>query len=154
MNIIKEKTVAITGHRVLKKDFSTREVENKLKNLILKGYNTFLVGMALGFDSKVFDILNKLKQIFKINLIACVPCENQDLLWKESDKIKYKKRLSLSDEVIFISKQYDEFCMHKRDRFMVDNASVLLCYLYKSTGGAYYTVKYAVDNNKEIIYIK
>ena len=154
MIIVKEKTVAITGHRVLKKDFSSREVENQLKNLILKGKDTFLVGMALGFDSKVFDILTKLKKIFKINLIACVPCENQDMFWNESDKIKYKKRLSVADKVIFVSKKYDDYCMHLRDRFIVDNASVILCYLYKNAGGTYYTVKYAVENNKEIIYIK
>ena len=50
--------------------------------------------------------------------------------------------------------EYTDECMKERDRFMVDNSSVCISYLYKSTGGAYYTTKYAVEKEIEIIYVK
>jgi hypothetical protein len=44
--------------------------------------------------------------------------------------------------------------MKKRNKFMVDNVELVFCYLTKSLGGTYYTVKYAIENDKKIIYFK
>ena len=60
---------------------------------------------------------------------------------------------SFCDERVVISKEYTAGCMMKRNRYMVDNADVVLAYLKKSSGGTYNTVKYAVSEGKEVIYI-
>ena len=41
--------------------------------------------------------------------------------------------------------------MHKRDRHLVDNSSVCVCYLNKENGGTAYTVDYDSKNGLEII---
>ena len=41
--------------------------------------------------------------------------------------------------------------MHKRNRHLVDNSSVCVCYLNKENGGTAYTVDYAGKKGLEII---
>ena len=41
--------------------------------------------------------------------------------------------------------------MHKRNRHLVDNSSVCVCYLNKENGGTAYTVRYAGKKGLEII---
>ena len=155
MQIIKEKTVAFTGHRILKKDIDIKDLKYCIDCLIKGEKDTFLIGMAIGFDFLCFKVLLEFKKIYKnIKIIACVPCENQDKNWNLSQKIEYKSLIKKADEIIYTSKEYHIDAMFKRNRFMVDNSSVLVAYIYKTTGGAYYTAKYAIENQKEVLYIK
>ena len=48
-----------------------------------------------------------------------------------------------ADEIIVLSEEYTPYCMLKRNRFIVDNSSVLLAYLKEEKGGTKYTVDYA-----------
>lgn len=146
--------VAVTGHRVVKKDFNVEELEKEINLLIEKGCKYFFVGMALGFDSICFEILYKIKQEKDVKIIACLPCKEQDSLWNSVQKEVYRKNLKKADEIVIMSDEYDNACMQKRNRYMVDNSAYLIAYLYRSSGGAYNTVKYAIENKKEIIYIK
>ena len=41
--------------------------------------------------------------------------------------------------------------MHKRNRYLVDNSSVCICYLTEATGGTAYTVDYAQTKNLTVI---
>lgn len=146
--------VAVTGHRVVKKDFNVEELEKEINLLIEKGCKYFFVGMALGFDSICFEILYKIKQKKDVKIIACLPCKEQDSLWNSVQKEVYRKNLKKADEIVIMSDEYDNACMQKRNRYMVDNSAYLIAYLYRSSGGAYNTVKYAIENKKEVIYIK
>ena len=78
-------TCCFTGHRILKKDFDETKITNKIEELIKKGYRTFLVGMALGFDSLVFEKLLNFKN-YNIDVIACVPCREQDKYFSTEEK--------------------------------------------------------------------
>ncbi len=146
--------VAVTGHRIVKKDFNEEELEKEINLLIEKGCKYFFVGMALGFDSLCFEILYKLKKSKNIKIIACLPCKEQDSLWNSVQKETYRKNLNNADEIVIMSDKYDCACMQKRNRYMVDNSAYLIAYVYRSSGGAYNTVKYAVEKNKNVIYIK
>lgn len=148
------KSVSVTGHRVLSSGFDKKELENTFDMLIKSGYENFYVGMALGFDSVCFEILSELKKTNDIKIIACLPCEEQDELWNKTQKKKYREYLSSADEKIVISEKYMPTCMNERNKYMVDNSSVLVAYIYRSSGGAYNTVKYALEKQKYIIYIK
>ena len=107
-------TCCFTGHRVLKKDFNDQAVSEIIDKLIENGYRTFLVGMAIGFDLKVFEILQTKKK-FNIDVIACVPCKDQDKFFNKNQKEQYKNAIDNADKVIYLSEEYYDGCMQKRN---------------------------------------
>lgn len=145
-------TCSFTGHRILKKDFNSEKLFNVIEKIIESGYKTFLVGMAWGFDLKVFETLLNFKNK-NIDIIACVPCENQERYFKNSEKEKYLEYLKKADKVVYVSDKYFDGCMQKRNRYIVDNSSILVAYLYSNMGGTKNTVSYAEKQGKNIIYI-
>lgn len=151
--IDKEKTCAVSGHRILDKDFDAKKLKENFLSLINSGYENFLIGMAIGFDSVCFKTLESLRKEYKIKIIACVPCKNQSEKFSLSQKIEYDRQIKSADEVIILEEKYVNGCMQKRNRFLVDNASVLLCYLKKEQGGTAYTYNYAIKNNIKTIKI-
>ena len=153
MEIIKEKTCAFSGHRNLKENFSQIFLEENILNAIERGYDTFLVGMALGFDTKAFLVLEKLRKKYKIKIIACIPCSEQPDKFSFEDKENYYKMIKSADEQILISPSYYKGCMQKRNRFMVDNCSLLIAYLTENKGGTFTTCNYAEKKGVEIILV-
>ena len=146
-------TVSFTGHRVLRNDFNVDNLKEVINNLLIKGFRTFLVGMAMGFDLKCAEVLLEKKKEFNIDVIACIPCKNQDKFFKNEEKDRYQEYLKKVDKIVCFSDEYTNGCMQIRNRYMVDNSSVLIAYLKYFKGGALYTVNYAKKQNKEIIYI-
>ena len=57
----------------------------------------------------------------------------------------------LADKVVYTEQAYTRGCMHKRNRHLVDNSSVCVCYLNRESGGTAYTVDYAGKQGLEII---
>ena len=149
--INKARAVAVTGHRTLYPDYDYNVLKNTLKRLVLDGYNTFLVGMALGFDTECFKALEEIRKEEKIYIIACVPCLSQADRFSQKQKIEYKRMLSCADETVILSEKYTPNCMQKRNEYMVDNASVLVSYLRRDYGGTKNTVNYAKKTNCNII---
>ena len=129
------KTVAVTGHRVIYPDFDGEKVEKLFNDLILKGFDTFLVGMALGFDTECFHILEKIRKEKQIKIIACIPCKTQSQKFTFKQKEEYDRMLSVADEKVFVSEEYSKSCMQKRNQFMVDRASVVVAYIKRDFGG-------------------
>ena len=79
-----------TGHRVLKKDFSDEKVSEVIDKLINNGYKTFLVGMAIGFDTEAFKVLLEIKKDIPLKIIACIPCLNQQARFNLKQKEEYE----------------------------------------------------------------
>ena len=145
-------TCSFTGHRILKKDFNVDKLITIIEKLISSGYKTFLVGMAWGFDLTVFEVLLKYKNK-NIDIIACVPCENQEVYFRNNEKEKYEEFIKQADKVVYVSKEYFDGCMQKRNRYMVDNSSIVIAYIYSNRGGTKNAVSYAEKKGKNIIYI-
>lgn len=139
----KAKTACVSGHRALPKTFNKDKLEKAFLTLIDNGYDTFLIGMALGFDTVCFRLLEGLRKQKDIKIIACVPCEEQDKLFSALQKDEYRQMLESADQKIVLSKNYTQKCMQKRNEFMVDNSSIVLAYLTKNFGGTKNTVDYA-----------
>ena len=148
-----EKACAVTGHRVLLKDFNEENLKNIFVNIVNSGVDNFLIGMALGFDTVCFKILHSLKENYKIKITAVVPCENQDKSFNLKQKKEYKNMLDIADEVIVLNKEYITGCMQQRNRYLVENSSILVAYMYKNLGGTVYTVNYARKLDKKIIFV-
>lgn len=151
--IDKKKTCCFSGHRILPSNFDCEELKKLVYKSINDGFDTFLCGMALGFDSECFKVLQELKKDFTLKVIACIPCESQSKFFNKKQKAEYEKMINSADEVIYVSKEYFDGCMQKRNRFMVDNSSRIICYLNYGHGGTYSTVKYAAESDCKVIYL-
>ena len=63
------KTVSITGHRILDCNVNLNLIKNVFLELIEDGYDTFLVGMAIGFDTICFGILEEIRKEKNIKIL-------------------------------------------------------------------------------------
>lgn len=142
---------AFTGHRELV-DLDVALMDRVIKNLIKNGCKRFLCGMAHGFDLAAAESVLALKREFpEVELVACVPCEGQSRYFSVTDRARYDRILQNCSEVVVLARSYYQGCMHVRDRYMVDNCDLVVCYLRKKSGGTYYTVKYAKALDKKVI---
>lgn len=142
-----------TGHRELS-DLNFALLDRVILHLVKNGCRRFLCGMARGFDLTAAESLLALKKQYPdISLIACVPFGEQARYFSASDKLRYERIIANCAEVVCLSDNYYNGCMHIRNRYMVDNSDVVICYLRKKTGGTYYTVKYAEKKGVKCIKI-
>lgn len=147
------KTCAFTGHRTVYPDFDAEKIKSVVENCIGDGYDTFLVGMAIGSDTEFFKILLKIREEKKIKIIACIPCKNQHEKFSEAQKKEYLYLTEKADEKIVLEEKYTPTCMKKRNEFMIKNSSVLIAYLRRNYGGTGQTVRFAEKYNRKIIIV-
>lgn len=154
---MKDKTVCFTGHReipLLKAGTIKRRLKKTLEDLIEIGYCYFGAGGALGFDTLAAQMVLELKAKYpQIRLILVLPCLSQADGWSDKDKAVYEDIKKRADKVVYTAQEYFKGCMHKRNRHLVDNSSVCICYLTRRTGGTAYTVDYADKNGLQVINI-
>lgn len=107
-------------------------------------------GMALGWDTVCAQTCFELG----IPLIAAVPCDDQDRLWREKDKIIYKELLNSAAEVVVVSPgPYYAAKMQIRNCYIVNRSNKMLICWDGSKGGTYNCLSYAKIANKEVIRI-
>lgn len=144
---LKQRTVCFTGHRKIplgQQEIVARRLKNIIVELVKKGYIFFGTGGALGFDTLAAQTVLDLKSDYpQLKLILVFPCESQADSWSATDKETYESIKGHVDKIVFTSREYTKWCMHKRNRHLVDNSNVCVCYLTERTGGTAYTVEYA-----------
>lgn len=149
---------SFTGHREIPPSALPKireKLTDTISGLISEGIYSFICGGAIGFDTLSADTVLALRKTHpEIKLCLALPCREQDKYFSETQKEDYKRILSLCDSYHYISENYTRGCMHKRNRFMVDNSDYVVAYCTKTSGGSFYTVKYAASKNKKIILIK
>ncbi len=153
----KNQTACFTGHRPQKlpwgfnedsidciamKEIAKIEIQNAIINY---GITHFISGMAIGFDMIAAELVLELKKDYPFITLECaIPCKEQDKLWREQQKERYKNILSQANKVTYVSdKPYYYGCMQKRNRYMIDNSSVLIALFNGKPGGTKQTVDYA-----------
>ena len=144
---MKNQTCCFTGHRKIPLD-QLESVTQRLRDAVIAsikdGYLYFGAGGALGFDTLAAQtVLNLKKDYQQIKLILVLPCKTQTRGWKQEDIEEYNRIMKAADKVVYTSQDYYSGCMHKRNRHLVDNSSLCICYLNSNTGGTAYTVDYA-----------
>ena len=153
----KDSTCCFTGHRDIPRDeyMTTAELLSRCaERLILAGFNRFICGGALGFDTvAAVSVINLREKYPDICLFMALPCPDQDIKWMQKDRIFYRKILERADETVVLSDSYTKGCMMRRNRYMVDNSSVCICYVNKNSGGSFYTMNYAVNSGLRVINI-
>ncbi|MDE7262208.1 MAG: DUF1273 domain-containing protein [Oscillospiraceae bacterium] len=152
---MRTKTCCFTGHRRLpenRRDDIAKRLEDTIVSLIQSGYLYFGAGGALGFDTVCAQTVLRLRQRYpKIKLILVLPCVSQTDKWRPEDAAVYQEIMRQADKVVYTSQEYTRDCMFKRNRHLVDNSSVCICYLEKASGGTAYTVEYAKKRGLRII---
>lgn len=152
----KTKTVCFSGHRVFHNPKKEIEIslEAVVRQCITNGFEVFITGGALGFDTLAAWTVIRLRNEFpQIRLVLALPCrpEDQTLKWSANQKEEYQKILNLADDVKVLSGRYTDRCMLDRNRYMVDSSSKLIHYLRTERGGTKYTVNYAKNQGVELI---
>ena len=150
------KSCAFTGHRELGADFSKEKLRATVEELVERGVEIFYCGMARGFDLFAAEEVLKIKKTHKnVKLVACVPFYGQEKYYTETDKKRYVQLLKNCDFKITTTITYFKGCELERDRYMAEQADVLIAYLRKKTGGTTYTVGYFQKKRvgKEILFL-
>lgn len=130
-------TACFTGHREIPDSAQNdimRQTADVVTALYARGYRTFCTGGALGFDTiaaRVVLLLREKHPDIRLHLI--LPCPEQAARWLEADRMVYETIKAAADEVTYTSEQYTRYCMHVRNRRLVDESSVCVCYLKKRT---------------------
>ena len=164
MEIIKEKTIAFTGNRVLTSSGGKETTALKMqiceklysileKEYLANGYNTFLCGMALGFDTVSALATIQLKRKYKdIRFIAVIPFIGQDSKFSAEDKNIYSHLLGFADfSIVMNGNQYSNESYHERNDFLLANASKLIAYHNgKSRSGTASTIRKATEQGIDV----
>ncbi|MFI3166734.1 MAG: SLOG family protein [Bacillota bacterium] len=150
-----EKTMSFSGHRNIQlSDNLYQNLNNLILQYVKDGYDTFLLGMAKGFDLICGLCILKLREVYThIKIIPVVPCDNQTESFSVSEMISYKKIMESAYEIIQTGKSQTAYSMRKRNRFLVDNSSILICFLTYNKSGTYYTCNYAYKKGVQVINI-
>lgn len=157
------KSCCFTGHRPAKlpwkydeRDPRCIEFKDRLASVIGAVYDSgishFICGMALGCDFYCAEAVIELKKRHDdVTLEAAIPHIGQADKWGYNNRRRYENILSHCDKKTVIQEQYTPSCMMRRNRYMVDNSSVLIaCYDGKS-GGTWNTIRYAMERDVELI---
>lgn len=154
MNIAAIKTnVAFTGHRTYR-----HEADSLLQRTVLSlydtGMNTFLSGMATGFDMAAAEIVLACRAIRPdIRLIAVIPFQGQQQRFSNSDRIRFERIVTEADKKIILSDYYNQRVYTIRNDYLVNHASTLVTWYDGSAGGTRYTVHRALTQRRKLIHL-
>ena len=131
----------------------------------------FIFGGALGIDQVTFSICEELKseareyETCEIKLELAIPFEKQSSKWYPHDVNTYELQKQQADILIFVDTlkeyefkgvnigEYHPAKMMIRNRYMVDNSSIVIAVWNGSKGGTANCVNYAKKQGKEIVII-
>ena len=147
-------TCAFTGHRQILPEH--RASLNELIAVSIAhaydlGYRRFITGGALGFDTEVArQIIHFRISHPDVVFSVYVPFIGQELGWSASQRDAYNYIISNANEVKYISENYSNDCMKKRNRAMAEDCDMMISYVYKSRSGASQTLRMAEEMGREI----
>lgn len=156
------KSCCFTGHRpnklpwkINESDVRCKKLKEKLlseiEKLLIDGYDYFYCGMAMGIDLYCAECLLDLKNKYEFKIECAIPCKGQTKYWALKDKIRYKRVLDNAFKITILSEYYNSYAMLNRNRYMVDNSEYVLgVWDRKPQGGTYYTIKYALEKEKQV----
>ena len=135
-----EKTCCVTGHRdvpVGKEQY----VEEALRKEVL-------AAIAAGYTRSISAIVAaEKKQNSCLQLEAALPYRNRI----NAKSPLFQELLACCDRVYVQSEKSNRQCYHERNRYMVLSSDrVIAVYDGRSTGGTFYTIRFAQANEKEI----
>ncbi len=159
----KQFACSFTGHRPTKLPWGYREDDPRciaLKRRLFdaveaayaEGYTHFLCGMAQGCDMYFGEAVIELKARHSdVTLEAVIPCKTQTRRWAASARLRHEKIVSAADLETLICENYTPECMQRRNRYLVDHASLLIAVHNGVPGGTLQTITYAMSRGVPIL---
>lgn len=155
MLMYKDQTCCFFGHRRLPEEKIEQIVirlDREIENLINQGVTDFISGGGLGFDLLAASLIIAKKEMGKkIRLIFALSCKDQDKFWSDEQRRLYHSLLGEADEIIYISEEYTDGCMKKRNRYLVDNSAYCICAWLHPFSSTDQTIKYARQKGVKVI---
>ena len=155
-------TCCFTGHRPDKLPWGTdeddprclelkRRLAEELERTYGAGYRHFICGMARGTDLYFAQAVLELRERYPgVTLEGARPCESQAEGWPEADRRRYQEILDQCDYETIVQHRYDQGCMMRRNRYMVDHAArIIAVYDGVPRGGTAQTLMYALRRKLE-----
>ncbi len=151
-------SVAFTGHRKIAfcagDDMPAlrRRLDMLLRQLYGRGYRYYYSGMAVGFDMVAARAVLELRRSYPdVRLIAAVPFAGQARRFPAAERVEYERLLAAADRVDVLSEEYEPHIYLRRDRYMVERASVVAAWFDGRSGGTAYTVSFARSLGREVV---
>jgi hypothetical protein len=146
-------TVTFIGHRYIE-NFSAvgNQLDNLIRSLLHKyEYVEFLVGRDGDFDQIASSAVLKVRKGIgddNSSLVWVMPYESAEYRLNKKSFDEYYSEIEICDNS---AQAHYKAAIQIRNQCMVDRANLIICYVSHKSGGAYQTVKYAREHNKEII---
>lgn len=158
VELIRQRTCCFTGHRSLSgadPGLLSLLISDKIALLYKFGYDTYLTGGALGFDTLAARELLHIRQLPEfsgLKLVLVLPYLGQESRWNYRDRAMYDYIKRRADDVIYTGDVYGKGLLLHRDRYMVEHSSHCVAFLQpgRTRGGTAYTVGYARKKGVEV----
>lgn len=155
-------TCCFSGYRPEKLPWGTDEsdprcealkehLRHAIKAAIDEGYCHFICGMARGVDLYCCEILLALRDENPITVEAAIPCLTQAETWPARERQRYDRLVAGCDVETVVQEAYTPGCMQRRNRYMVDHASLLIAVFDGQEGGTRATIQYAMERGLDIV---
>lgn len=146
-------TVAFFGHRYIDNPLKIGELlEEQIRKLINeKEYVDFLVGRNGEFDQCVSSTVLRVRKNCRddnSSLVLMLPYPTAEYINNQNYFEDYYNDIEISYAA---SKAHPKSAIQIRNREMVDRADTVICYIQQKHGGAYRAMKYALEQDKNVI---
>lgn len=127
-------------------------LDREIERLILNGVTDFVSGGAQGFDQIAASMIIAKKEMGrKVRLVFALPYRGRERLWSRERKSLYHRLLEEADEIIYVSKRYDPFCMLRQESFMIERCSYCICLITDTGSAAPGAIRLALKKGIEVI---
>ena len=159
----RENTCCFTGHREYKLPWGSDENDPRCRKLqqqlfdavdavYAAGIRHFICGMAQGCDLYFCELALALRQLHgDVTVEAAIPCPSQAEGWPAEQRLRWQRLVAACDYETMVQQQYSPGCMQRRNRYMVDHASLLIAVHDGLPGGTRRTIEYALRRGIGIV---
>ena len=145
-------TVSFFGHGIIEQPLLIEQSLEELIGSLLrsKEYVEFLVGRNGDFDQLVSSTIHRCKREIREDNSAHVwvlPYATADYRDNEEDYRAYYDEIEVFDS----AGKHFKAAFQARNRNMVDRADLVVFYVERNEGGAYQTMRYAIQQGKQYI---
>jgi len=141
--------VALFGHREMNDCLKTEEKLCALVRDLLRTeqYVEFYIGRHGEFDILAASVVKRERKIFgkeKCGLTLVLPYSDKDMEYYD----KYYDSIIIPE---CLNRAYPKGAITKRNRWMVEECDLIVCYVERESGGASTALKYAKRLEKDIV---
>lgn len=148
-------TVAFFGHR---KITNIVGIEKNLEKLIIKlveenEYVDFLVGRNGDFDICASATVKHMQEKYHYcnsTIVLMLPYKTAEYSQNKKSFEEFYGEVEICEKARGI---FPKRAIQIRNREMVDRADLIICYIERDEGGAFQTIKYALEQGKAVINI-